>query len=143
MLTLTEIKFSMLKRPIGDPMDKDSLVFLEGLCNAYGPSGFERNVTLLIKDRLEGYAKNMITDRMGTMVFSAGGPSDGPTILVPGHVDEVGMLISSISPEGYLTFLPSRGLVRPGTPWAEGKYNDQKRVGQGRNSFEATSYHGP
>ena len=90
-------------------MDKDSLVFLEGLCNAYGPSGFERNVTLLIKDRLEGYAENMITDRMGTMVFSAGGPSDGPTILVPGHVDEVGMLISSISPDGYLTFYPLGG----------------------------------
>lgn len=90
-------------------MDKDSLKFLEQLSNVNGPSGFERQATLLIKDYVEKYVDDMCTDRIGSLIYSKTGSSESPSILVPGHVDEVGFIISSVNSDGYLTFNPLGG----------------------------------
>jgi putative aminopeptidase FrvX len=90
-------------------MDKASLKFLEELCNSSGPSGFEKETTLVVKEYVEGFVDSMCTDKMGSLVFNKTGTSDTPAILIPGHVDEVGFIISSISPEGFLTFNPLGG----------------------------------
>ncbi len=90
-------------------MDKDSLRFLEQLSNVNGPSGFEKEATLLIKDHVEKYVDDMCTDMIGSLVYSKTGTSDTPSVLIPGHVDEVGFIISSINAEGYLTFNPLGG----------------------------------
>jgi endoglucanase len=41
---------------------------------------------------------------MGNLFFEKTGKKGGPTILIPGHVDEIGFMVSSINPLGYLTF---------------------------------------
>ncbi len=90
-------------------MEKDSLAFFERLCNSSGPSGFEREATIILRDYVSQWADSMCTDRMGSLIFESKGASSSPTILIPGHVDEVGFIISSLSEEGYMTFYPLGG----------------------------------
>ena len=85
-------------------MDKTQIDFLERLSNGFGPSGFEHEVLSLVKGEVTSYAESITQDRMGSLMFSARGSADRPVILIPGHVDEVGFIISGINDKGYLTF---------------------------------------
>lgn len=89
--------------------DKQSLKFLEELTNSFGPAGFERETTKLVRDYVEKFSDEMSTDRLGSLLFTKKGKYDSPTILIPGHVDEVGFIVSSINKLGYLTFNPLGG----------------------------------
>ena len=90
-------------------MDGKSLEFLERLCNSPGPSGFEAMPVRLIKDYVKPYANKVYSDKMGNLFFDRVGRKSGPLILIPGHVDEIGFLVTSVNPLGYLTFNPLGG----------------------------------
>jgi len=85
-------------------MDKDSSKFLQELCDIPGPPGFEVKASRLIKDYAEPYCDRAFTDKLGNMMFEKVGQEDGPTVLMAGHVDECGFMITGISSQGYLTF---------------------------------------
>ncbi|MEM0448641.1 MAG: M42 family metallopeptidase [Methanomassiliicoccales archaeon] len=85
-------------------MEDKSMRFLEELCNSPGPSGFEKAPLRLIKEYVKEYADSVYWDRMGNLFFEKMGSSDSPVVLVPGHVDEIGFIITSINQQGYLTF---------------------------------------
>jgi putative aminopeptidase FrvX len=86
-------------------LDDGSLRFLEELSNAPGPAGYEREAMKVIKRRLDGLA-DMRTDRLGSLIYSRRGTDDGPVVLLPGHIDEIGFSIGSIDPDGFLSFNP-------------------------------------
>ena len=76
---------------------------------AFGPSGFEREVSALSKEYMGPYADEVVADKLGTVTFVARGSADRPRVLLAGHVDEVGFIVSSITDEGFLTFNPLGG----------------------------------
>jgi len=90
-------------------MDKKSLAFLEELTNSFGPAGFEKEPTRIVRDYVKKHSDTVTTDRMGSLLFTKKGRSDAPVVLIPGHVDEVGFIISSVNKLGYLTFNPLGG----------------------------------
>ncbi|UCE91752.1 MAG: M42 family metallopeptidase [Methanobacteriota archaeon] len=94
---------------VTDLADKQSLKFLEELTNSFGPAGFEREPTRMVRDYVKKYSDSISTDQLGSLLFSKKGRSDRPTILIPGHVDEVGFIVSSVNKLGYLTFNPLGG----------------------------------
>jgi endoglucanase len=75
---------------------------LEKWTNAFGPSGFELEVAKLVKDYVAPFADEVLQDRTGSVIFKKG--DKGPKIMIAGHIDEIGFIISGISKEGYLTF---------------------------------------
>jgi len=83
-------------------LDDKSLGIMRELMEAFGPSGFEREVNQIVKRHMEGVADEVLTDKLGTVAFRLDG--DGPTVLLTGHTDEVGFIVSSVSDEGFLTF---------------------------------------
>ncbi|MCW4048701.1 MAG: M42 family metallopeptidase [Candidatus Bathyarchaeota archaeon] len=83
-------------------LDEQALGIMKELMEAFGPSGFEREVNALVKQYIEPIADEVLTDKLGTVAFTLKG--DGPKVLLAGHTDEVGFIISSITKEGYLTF---------------------------------------
>jgi endoglucanase len=89
--------------------DEKALDLLKGITEAFGPSGFEREVIRLTKDYMEPYTDGIVTDKLGTITFVAKGSAEKPRVLLAGHVDEIGFVISSITEEGYLTFNPLGG----------------------------------
>jgi len=84
--------------------DKDSMKLMKELMEAFGPSGFEREVNSLFKKHMTPYADDVITDKLGSVGFVARGSTDRPRVLITGHTDEVGFIVSSITEEGFLTF---------------------------------------
>jgi putative aminopeptidase FrvX len=85
-------------------MNKESLKFLERLCNSFGPSGFEREPLKLTKEYIRKYSDEIVHDKLGSLLFKKIGTSKSPIVLLPGHVDEVGFIVSGINDKGYLTF---------------------------------------
>jgi putative aminopeptidase FrvX len=83
---------------------KKSLKLMKEMMEAFGPSGFERDVNSLFKKHMIPYADEVITDKLGSVGFVAKGSNERPRILITGHTDEVGFILSSITDEGYLTF---------------------------------------
>lgn len=83
---------------------------LKLLSEAFGPSGFEREVIHLVKEQMEGQVDGFMRDKLGSLVFFRRGSSDGPRVLLAGHVDEVGFIVSSIDKDtGYIAFNPLGG----------------------------------
>ncbi len=90
-------------------MNKKSLEFLERLCNAFGPAGFEREPIKITREYIANYVDEITYDRLGSLVFKKVGQCKAPLVLLPGHVDEVGFIVSGIDETGYLTFNPLGG----------------------------------
>ncbi len=90
-------------------VDQQSMKFLEELTNSFGPSGFEREPARIVKSYVSRYADEVHTDKLGSLMFSKKGSADSPVVLLPGHVDEVGFILSSINKLGFLTFNPLGG----------------------------------
>ncbi len=75
---------------------------LKAWTNAFGPSGFELEVAKLIKDYVSQFADEVSQDRSGSVIFRKG--DQGPKIMLAGHMDEIGFIITGINKIGYLTF---------------------------------------
>ena len=84
-------------------MDKRSLKLIEELCNAPGPSGFEREVARKCKDYASAFADRVYNDNIGNLMFEKNG-EEGPTVLFAAHMDECGFIVTGIGCHGYLTF---------------------------------------
>lgn len=85
-------------------LDQQSMRFLEELCNSFGPSGFEQEPARMVRDYVSRYADDITSDKMGSLLFKKRGTASHPVVLLPGHVDEVGVIVSSINKQGFLTF---------------------------------------
>lgn len=87
----------------------DALEFLGKACEEVGPSGFEDEVLRMFKEYASGYADFVLRDNLGSLIFVAKGLAERPRVLVAGHVDEVGFVVTGIEKEGYVTFTPVGG----------------------------------
>ncbi|MFQ5831770.1 MAG: M42 family metallopeptidase [Candidatus Thorarchaeota archaeon] len=78
------------------------LKLLKELCNAFGPSGHEHEAQKIARDYGKKYADEVLYDRMGSVVFRNG--DKGPKIMLAGHIDEIGFVITDIDKNGFLRF---------------------------------------
>ncbi len=90
-------------------MEKEPLKFMEDLVNSFGPSGFEEEPARIIKDYVSRFSDRTYSDRLGSVMFESKGTSAAPKVLLAGHMDEVGFIVSSINKLGFLTFNPLGG----------------------------------
>ena len=85
-------------------MSDRSIQLLEDLSNSFGPSGFERDAAKVLKAYVEPFSDEITTDKLGSLLFTKRGAADAPVIFLPGHIDEVGFVVSGIGKEGFLSF---------------------------------------
>lgn len=90
-------------------MDSKAIDFLKRLSECFGPSGFEKEPLRILRDHVAAFADGTETDRLGSLLFRKKGGAARPVILMPGHVDEVGFIVSGIHSLGFLTFNPIGG----------------------------------
>ena len=79
---------------------KMDLKFLEDLTNAFGPCGFEEEAQKIARDYGKPFADEILYDKTGSVIFRKG--DSGPKIMLAGHCDEIGFIISGIEKNGYL-----------------------------------------
>lgn len=89
-------------------MDKQ-LEMLKALTDANGISGFEMEVKQLMKTYLEPNSDEIIEDNLGSIFGKKNATSAEKTILIGGHLDEIGFMVTEIDDNGYLKFTPVGG----------------------------------
>lgn len=86
---------------------------LKQLCALPGVSSFEDAVRDYIKQQAAPYADQVTVDGMGNLiVFKQGTKATGKKLMLCAHMDEVGLMVRSITEDGYLKFVCVGGLDR-------------------------------
>ncbi len=83
--------------------------FLKTISELNGVPGNETQVKNFMRDELDGFVDEILYDGIGSIIGKKVGNVDGPRIMVAGHLDEVGFMVSKITKEGYLKVLPLGG----------------------------------
>lgn len=82
----------------------ETLLMLKDLTDAKGIPGNEREVREVMKKYIAPLADEVTTDNLGSLIAKKIGNADGPKIMVAGHLDEVGFMITHIDEKGFLRF---------------------------------------
>lgn len=99
-----------MSTPTADPPVVPQL--LRDLLSAHGPSGYEADPAAVWREAAGEFAKAS-TDVMGTPLALVapkhGFESKAKRLLVMGHIDEIGLIVTHIDDDGYLWFAPVGG----------------------------------
>lgn len=90
-------------------MEDRAVNFLRRLLDAPGPPGYERIPARVWRDEADTFADEVTHDVLGNSyarVRALGEADDAPTVLLAGHIDEIGFVITHIDKEGFLWFAP-------------------------------------
>jgi putative aminopeptidase FrvX len=82
----------------------ETLTMLKDLTDAKGVPGNEREVRNVMKTYIEPFADEITTDNLGSLIAKKTGLENGPKIMVAGHLDEVGFMVTQIDGRGFLRF---------------------------------------
>ncbi|HXB26173.1 MAG TPA: M20/M25/M40 family metallo-hydrolase [Gemmatimonadaceae bacterium] len=83
-------------------LNHDSIAFLKHLLDSPGPSGFEARPAQVWRERAKGFA-DVRGDVVGNSIATVNAKG-APTIMLAGHVDEIGLIVTYIDDDGYLYF---------------------------------------
>ena len=77
--------------------------FLRELLDARSPSGFEDEAREVVRRRVEKMADSFSVDALGSCHATLGAKGS-PTLMLAGHIDELGLIIKHVSDKGFLYF---------------------------------------
>lgn len=90
-------------------LSESSIAFLKRLLDTPGPSGFEGAPARVWRTEAATFAAHIRADVVGNSLATVEGDGTGPTILLAGHIDEIGIIITHIDDNGYIYFEPIGG----------------------------------
>lgn len=82
-------------------LQEPAIALLQQLTEAHGAPGHEAAVRDIFRSTLHGPFQ---ADRLGSLIYEQPSQTPGPRVMITGHMDEVGFMIHSITPEGLLRF---------------------------------------
>ena len=84
-------------------------MLLKKLSEAFGPSGCEGEVRNVLLEELSSYVPEWRRDALGNLIALKPHPR-GPRVMIAAHMDECGLMVSSIDRSGLLRFRKVGGL---------------------------------
>src|SRR3954465_8268091 len=85
-----------------------AIAFLKRLLDAPGPSGFETLAGRSWRSEAQTFADKVRVDVAGNCLAEVN-PGGTPTILIDGHIDEIGVIVQYIDDDGFLYISPIGG----------------------------------
>ncbi|SOC03082.1 putative aminopeptidase FrvX [Ureibacillus xyleni] len=82
----------------------DTLKMLKELTDANGIAGNERAPRQVMKKYIEPLADEIEYDNLGSLIAKKVGDANGPKIMIAGHLDEIGFMVSQIDEKGFIKF---------------------------------------
>lgn len=82
----------------------ETLTMLKDLTDANAISGDEKEARDVMEKYITPYADEVYTDHLGSLIAKKVGDEKGPKIMVAGHLDEVGFMVTRIDKDGFLYF---------------------------------------
>lgn len=89
------------------------------LAAADGISGFEFSLSDAVIRLLTPYCESVQADLMGNVVGVIPGRDAGGSVMLEAHIDGIGLMVSDISEDGFLSFVPVGGVDSAVLPGAE------------------------
>jgi putative aminopeptidase FrvX len=84
---------------------------LRKLLTAPGPSGYETAASAVWREAASAFAE-VSGDALGSSVARVPGTTDGPSLAVLGHIDEIGLMATHVDDDGFISVLQVGG-IRP------------------------------
>ncbi len=69
-----------------------------------GVAGFEQKVVAYVREAFETMGVATEVDRFGNLIATRRGTRGSPTLMVAAHSDEIGAMVKSVDPRGFLRF---------------------------------------
>src|SRR5690625_991545 len=82
----------------------ETLTMLKDLTDAKAVPGHEKEARDVMSKYIEPYADDVYTDELGSLIAEKVGDKNGPKIMVAGHLDEVGFMVTRIDKNGFIYF---------------------------------------
>jgi putative aminopeptidase FrvX len=89
-------------------LSPSSIAFLKRLLDTPGPSGFESPAAKVWREEASTFADKVTTDVAGNSMAEVN-PGGSPTIMLDGHIDEIGLIVQYIDDDGYIYPSPIGG----------------------------------
>ena len=89
-------------------LSQTSTAFLKKLLDSPGPSGFESAPARVWREEAKGFA-SVRPDSMGNSLATVNEGGGGPTIMLAGHIDEIGVIVTYIDDDGFVYIGPIGG----------------------------------
>ncbi|TXC90255.1 M42 family metallopeptidase [Metabacillus litoralis] len=90
-------------------MNKETLDMFKTLTELPGAPGNEHQVRDFMKQELAQLSDEIIQDKLGSIFGVRRGNTGDPKIMVAGHMDEVGFMVTAITDNGMIRFQPLGG----------------------------------
>lgn len=90
-------------KPKSSPKRPSVPPFLQELLDARSPSGIEEEAREVVRKRVEKVADSFFIDALGSCHATLGSKGS-PTLMLAGHIDELGLIIKHVSDKGFLYF---------------------------------------
>ncbi|QDP40817.1 M42 family metallopeptidase [Radiobacillus deserti] len=87
----------------------EKLKMLKELTDARAIPGNEKEARDVMKRYITPYSDEVYTDNLGSLIAKKVGKEDGPKIMVAGHLDEIGFMVTRIDDKGFLYFQTTGG----------------------------------
>ncbi len=85
-------------------MNNETIELFKTLTTLHGAPGYEHDVRKFMREQLSLYADEVIQDKLGSIFGVKHGDDKGPRVMVGGHMDEVGFMVTKIKDNGMLKF---------------------------------------
>jgi endoglucanase len=89
-------------------LSPSSIAFLKRLLDAPAPSGFETAAARAWRNEAESFADKVSVDVAGNSMAEVN-PGGSPTIMLDGHIDEIGVIVQYVDDDGYVYIAPIGG----------------------------------
>lgn len=89
---------------------------MRDLTEAPGPSGFEGAVREIVVREFEDLGLDVQFDGLGSVLVNGLYSADGPKVMVTAHLDEVGLMVQHITPDGFIRVKTLGGWLRQALP---------------------------
>jgi putative aminopeptidase FrvX len=84
---------------------------LKGLTEIDAVSGQEQPMVRHLLEILEHSCETVEVDVVGNVYAIRKGPKEGPTVMIAAHTDEIGLIVKSIEPTGFIRFEKLGGVL--------------------------------
>jgi putative aminopeptidase FrvX len=78
-----------------------------------GVSSHEKYVRKYMRNHLKKTSENIYQDKLGSIFGSLNEKSNGPVVMLAGHMDEVGAMVVDITDKGFIKMIPIGGINAP------------------------------
>lgn len=89
-------------------LSSSSLAFLKRLLDTPGPSGYEAPAARVWREEAATFAERVTSDVAGNSMAEVN-PGGSPTVMLDGHIDEIGLIVQYIDDEGFVYVSPIGG----------------------------------